>query len=99
MTWHLHAASSSSGSDFFLRHNERNRLVFTLIHCPWRVVALAVGSTIVGVALKPGRRRRLGALLAALRMAPQALRKRRAVDRRALVPRRVLARDLVRDRG
>ncbi|WP_431837335.1 glycosyltransferase family 2 protein [Cellulomonas sp. Y8] len=97
VTVHDHAGSSDSGSAFFRDHNERNRLLVALVHAPVPVVARALTRTVVRACLGPERRRRAGALATVLRRAPGALRRRRAVDRAARVPRSQVAALLVPD--
>lgn len=97
VTEHDHAGSSDATSAFFRDHNERNRLLVALVHAPVPVVARALARTVVRVALGPERRRRAAALATVLRRAPWALRRRRAVDRTARVPRADVAALLVPD--
>lgn len=94
---HDHAASSGTGSTRFLDHNERNRLIVALMHAPWSVVGSAVLRAVGRTVLGPDRLRRSRVLLAVLRRVPWALRRRRAVDRTATVPRAQVARLLVPD--
>ncbi|GIG36083.1 glycosyltransferase family 2 protein [Cellulomonas pakistanensis] len=97
VTVHDHAGSSDAGSAFFRDHNERNRLVVALVHAPATVVARALARSAVRACLGPERRRRAAALATVLRRAPGALRRRRAVDRAARVPRSEVAALLVPD--
>jgi GT2 family glycosyltransferase len=97
VTVHDHAGSSDSSSTFFRDHNERNRLLVALVHAPVPVVARALARTAVRAGLGPERRRRAIALAKVLRRTPGALRRRRAVDRTARVPRAVVAALLVPD--
>ncbi len=99
VTVHDHAASSGTSSAFFLDHNERNRVLVALVHAPWPVVARAAGRTAVRAVLGPDRRRRLRVVGSVLARAPWALRRRRAMDRSARVPRSVPAALLVADGG
>ena len=98
-TVHDHAASSGTSSTFFLDHNERNRLLVALVHAPPGVVVRAASRTLARCLLGPDRARRARTLLTVLRRAPWALRRRRAVDRTATVPRAVPAALLVPDGG
>ena len=85
---HRHAASSGTGSEFFLFHNERNRLLFALRNAPAGVVARALARTLgsLAAAALRGRfavaRRKARALGSALRLAPAFLRDRRSASRR-----------------
>nr|WP_255347181.1 glycosyltransferase family 2 protein [Cellulomonas sp. KRMCY2] len=97
VTVHDHAASSGTSSDFFLDHNERNRLLVALVHAPWSVVLRATVRACGRVVLGPDRQRRARAVLGAAARVPWALRRRRAVDRSASVPRSVPAALLVPD--
>lgn len=97
LTVHDHAASSGTTSAFFLDHNERNRLLVALVHAPWDVVARGTARSIARAVLGPDRRRRARALLAVAARLPWALRRRRAVDRGATVPRSAVAALLVAD--
>ncbi len=99
VTVHDHAASSGTRSPFFLDHNERNRLLVALVHAPAGVVRRALVRTLARTVLGPDRRRRLRVLGSVLRRLPWALRRRRAVDRTATVPRSVPAALLVADGG
>ncbi|MBW0254617.1 glycosyltransferase family 2 protein [Cellulomonas sp. PS-H5] len=94
-TVHDHAGSSDATSAFFRDHNERNRLLVALLHAPAPVVARAFARAGVRAVLGPERGRRARALVAVARRAPAALRRRRAVDRTARVPRPVVAALLV----
>jgi N-acetylglucosaminyl-diphospho-decaprenol L-rhamnosyltransferase len=93
---HRHAASSGTGTEFFLFHNERNRILFALTHAPAGAVIAAVARTIVGAgkallrAQPAVARRKAKAIGAALANGRHALARRRALDRRATVPRSVL---------
>src|SRR5690606_30035179 len=58
VTVHDHAASSGTGSAFFLDHNERNRLLVALIHAPWGVVLRALTRAAGRAVLSPDRGRR-----------------------------------------
>lgn len=90
---HQHAASSGTETDFFLFHNERNRLLFALKHGPASVIASAYGRTVVAIvrALLRGApraaARKLRALGSSLALAPRYLADRRAIDRAATVSR------------
>lgn len=97
VTVHDHAGSSDAGSAFFRDHNERNRLVVALLHAPAAVVARALVRAAARAVLGPERGRRARVLLRVLRAAPGALRRRRAVDRTARVPRAAVAALLVPD--
>jgi len=96
-TVHDHAASSGTSSAFFLDHNERNRVLVALVHAPWPVVARASGRTLARTVLGPDRARRVRVVRTILARVPWALRRRRAVDRHARVPRSVPAALLVAD--
>jgi N-acetylglucosaminyl-diphospho-decaprenol L-rhamnosyltransferase len=93
---HRHAASSGTGTEFFLFHNERNRILFAMTHAPAGVVIAAFARTVVsaGVALLRARpavaRRKAKAIGAALANGRHALARRKALDRRATVPRSAL---------
>ncbi|MGV8978000.1 MAG: glycosyltransferase family 2 protein [Cellulomonas sp.] len=96
-TEHDHAASSGTSSDFFLDHNERNRLVVAIMHAPWAVV-LRAGVRSLGRALAgPSRARRVRVLLEVGRRAPTALSRRRQIDRTSRVPRSDFSHLLVDD--
>lgn len=97
VTEHDHAGSSGAGSAFFQDHNERNRLVVALVHAPVAVVARAAARSVARAVLGPDRRRRARVLGRALAAAPAAVRRRRAVDRAATVPRAAVAALLVPD--
>jgi len=96
---HRHAASSGARSDFFLFHNERNRLLFALRNAPGSVILRATARTVIGAVLAGLRgdpatlRRRARAVAGALRLAPAYLADRRRDSRSAVVPRRRIARD------
>ncbi len=96
-TEHDHAGSSGAGSAFFLDHNERNRLVVALVHAPLPVVARAVARSVARAVLGHDRPRRWRALARVAASVPAAVRRRRAVDRTASVPRRAVATFLVPD--
>ena len=96
-TEHDHAASSGTSSDFFLDHNERNRLLVAIMHAPWAVVARAAVRSLGRAIAGPSRARRLRVLIEVARRAPVAVRRRRQIDRTARVPRSVPARMLVAD--
>ena len=96
-TVHDHAASSGTSSDFFLDHNEQNRLLVALVHAPVTVVLRALVRAVARCLLGPARRRRARVLLGVLRRTGWALRRRREVDRAATVPRAVPAALLVPD--
>lgn len=99
---HRHAASSGTHSEFFLRHNERNRLIVTLRHAPMPVVFRAVAHFLVHalreMLRRHGVRRQLETAAYVVRRLPALLRERRAIERRATVRRAELARYLVPDR-
>lgn len=99
---HRHAASSGTQTEFFLRHNERNRLVVALRHAPASVVFRAVAHFVVHAlrdALRGrGIRRHVSTAAYVVRRLPLLLRQRRELDRRATVARAELARYLVPDR-
>lgn len=96
---HRHAASSGTTTPFFRFHNARNRLVVALRHAPWPVVARAYGRTLARLLTGPDRAVTGRAVVGALRRAPADLGERRRTDRRATVPRSVVAaRWLVADR-
>jgi GT2 family glycosyltransferase len=97
VTVHDHAGSSDASSSFFRDHNERNRLVVALVHAPVPVLARALARAGARALLGPERGRRCRVLLAVLRAAPGALRRRRSVDRAARVPRADVAALLVPD--
>lgn len=100
---HAHAASSGAQSDFFLFHNERNRLVFAVKNTPWSVVFRAAGRTVMSTLRCILRgdirafRRKTRAIASALRMLPASLGARRAIARGASVRLADLAKDLVDD--
>jgi GT2 family glycosyltransferase len=97
VTVHDHAGSSDATSTFFRDHNEHNRLAVALLHAPWPVVGRAFARSTARVVLGPERRRRARVLLRVLGHAPALLRRRRAVDRTARVPRSAVAALLVAD--
>jgi len=84
---HRHAASSGTRSEFFLFHNERNRLLFAVRNTPVGVVVRAFARTILGGGRAVLRGdiatagRRLRAVSAALRLAPGFARDRRRDSR------------------
>lgn len=93
---HRHAFSSGTRSTLFRRRNARNRIVFAAVHAPARTAVAAVARTALSSAadLVRGRAgdawqklRGLGSAIIAL---PGALRRRRAVERSALVSREAL---------
>ncbi len=90
---HLHAASSGTATEFFLFHNERNRVLFAIKHGTARVIACAFGRTIASllraalVGDGDGTKRKFRAIAASLRMARSFATKRRAIDRAAMVGR------------
>lgn len=100
---HEHAASSGTVSDFFLFHNERNRLLVALKNAPIMVIARAftrtAGSMLAALIRGnlPTVRRKARSLLAALRLAPAFLAERRSIDKRASLSRSEVARSLVHD--
>ncbi|WP_165372773.1 glycosyltransferase family 2 protein [Pengzhenrongella frigida] len=98
-TVHDHAASSGERSTVFLDNNERNRLSVALMHAPWPVVGRGTARAAGRALLGPDRRRRLLVLRDVAARLPGSLRRRRAVDRAARVPRQVVARYLVPDGG
>ncbi|GAA3154308.1 glycosyltransferase family 2 protein [Blastococcus jejuensis] len=97
VTQHQHAASSGTATAFFQIHNTRNRLLVALAQAPWPVVLRALARTLWRFAAGPHRGRTARAMGQALRMAPSALRRRRATDRSATVSRREVAGWLVPD--
>ncbi|MFB2599298.1 glycosyltransferase family 2 protein [Herbiconiux sp. P17] len=107
---HAHAASTGTGSEVFLFHNERNRILVAAKNAPAAVLLTAVARTTVATlraqlnALRgrtaPARadaRRRRRSLGAALRRLPATLSERRRLDREAVVPRSRPAAFLVPD--
>ena len=100
---HQHAASSGTETEFFLFHNERNRLLFALKHGPASVLVAAYARSAASVLRALLRRdgaavrRKLRAVGASLRLAPHYLRERRAIDGGASVSRGALWRDAPRD--
>lgn len=102
---HEHAASSGTASDFFLFHNERNRLLVAMKNAPipviWRALFRAAGSILTALFRRklPIARRKLRSLVAAFRLAPGFIADRRTIDKSAIVPRSVVARHLVSDKA
>jgi GT2 family glycosyltransferase len=97
VTRHQHAASSGTATAFFQVHNTRNRLLVAASQAPWPVVLRALLRTIWRLVAGPHRGRTARALGQALALAPAALRRRRATDRTATVPRADVARWIVPD--
>jgi len=88
---HRHAFSSGTGSDVFAYHNTRNRLLVATRHAPLEVVLLAWASALVRAARtfgparhRPGRAVLRGTL-AAVRLLPRELRRRRREDKASVV--------------
>lgn len=98
---HQHAASSGTRSDFFLRHNERNRLVVAIRNAPAPVVARAVTRSAAHAARDVVRRRGVKRHLATagyvVRHAFSLARQRKAIETASTVSRRDLAHYLVSD--
>jgi GT2 family glycosyltransferase len=92
---HDHARSSGVASPLFIRYNTRNRLIAALIHGSPRMIVSAWARSIVHALItipRGGVRRRAtwGGLLSAIGQLPAALRRRRELDRSAIVPRGAL---------
>jgi len=100
---HRHAASSGTKSEFFLRHNERNRLVVAMRHAPASVVLRAAAHASVHALrdIVRGRnvRRHLQVAGNVLAKLPEILRQRREIERKATVRRAELSQYLVADRS
>jgi N-acetylglucosaminyl-diphospho-decaprenol L-rhamnosyltransferase len=100
---HQHAASSGTESDFFLFHNQRNRVLFAIKNLPAGLALLAIARSIAALprhALRAPQgsvRRDARALRSAAALAPAFLRSRRLQQRTATVSRRTLAQSLLRD--
>lgn len=106
VTGHLHAASSSAASPLFVFHNDRNRLLMLTKNASAPRVLRAVlrylvttASTTVRDLRAHGRPIRLPLRLRVLasyaRLLPRMLARRRVISRTAVVPRRVVERELV----
>ena len=90
---HRHAATSGRDSPMFLFHNARNRLVVADVHGPATMVLAAHAATAARIArlwLRPrvdgaaaSRKTVTAAFIAALRLTPTSLRRRREWTRRA----------------
>jgi GT2 family glycosyltransferase len=92
---HDHARSSGVASAMFIRFNTRNRLIAATIHGSPRMIASAWTRGIAHALTtipRAGVRRAAtwSGLMSAIGQLPTALRKRRALDRSAVVPRRAL---------
>ncbi len=100
---HVHAASTGEGSDLFRFHDGRNRLLMLTKDATARRAVRAVlryGLTTASIAVRrsqpwPAVRLRLRVAASYARLLPAMLAKRRAVGRRARVPRAVVERALV----
>jgi len=107
---HRHAATSNRDSPMFAYYNERNRLLMLLRSAPAGfAVRQMVRFCVTSASLAARRamrqqvpdvpvfrlRLRLRVLAAVVRWLPWALRERRAIGRRAIVPRQVVAADWV----
>ncbi len=95
---HRHAASSGTRSEFFLWHNERNRLIVAVRQAPFSVVFRAVGHFVVHALRERSIRRHISVAAQVTRRLPRLLRERRAIDARATISRAAVARYLVPDR-
>ncbi len=98
---HRHAASSGTRSEFFLRHNERNRIVVAIRNAPLDVVLRAVARSAVhaarDIARGRGIRRHLSTAGYVVRHGFSLLRQRKAIEVASTVSRRDLAQYLVPD--
>ncbi|HEY8729658.1 MAG TPA: hypothetical protein VIL94_08740, partial [Acidothermaceae bacterium] len=98
---HRHAASSGVDSEFFIRHNDRNRVVVALRNAPLPVVVRAIVYTAGRAArdvvrVRNVRRHLQTARYLAVRL-PGVWRERRDLNKAAPVARRDVARYLVDD--
>lgn len=98
---HRHAASSGTQSEFFLRHNERNRIVVAIRNAPLPVVgrALARSAAHAGQDIAHGRglKRHLATAGYVVRHVFSLIRQRKAIEAASTVRRRDLAHYLVAD--
>lgn len=98
---HRHAASSGTASEFFLRHNERNRIVVAIRNAPLPVVARAIGRwaghAARDVAHGHGVGRHFSTAGHVVRHAFSLVKQRKAIEAASTVRRRDLARHLVAD--
>lgn len=101
--WHEHSATSREGSTIFRFHDDRNRLLLVTKNAPWDLalrVVLRYPLTALSLAVQewPHLKRsvvRLRVIGSYLRLLPRMLARRRALGRRAHVPRRAVAALLV----
>jgi len=98
---HQHAASSGTHSEFFLRHNERNRIVVAIRNAPLSVVARALARAAAHAArdIVRGRgvKRHAATASYVVRRAFSLVQQRRAIEVASTVSRRHLARYLISD--
>lgn len=98
---HQHAASSGTRSDFFLRHNERNRVVVAIRNAPLPVVGRAItrwaGHAAHEITRGRGLKRHAATAGYVVRHAFSLLRQRKAIEAASTVRRRDLAHYLVPD--
>jgi len=98
---HRHAASSGVDSEFFIRHNDRNRVVVALRNAPLAVVLQAIVHTAGRAARDVVRGRNVRRHLQTARYLavrlPGVWRERLALNKTATIARRAVARYLVDD--
>jgi len=98
---HRHAASSGVDSEFFIRHNDRNRVVVALRNAPLPVVVRAVVHTAGRAARDVVRGRNVRRHLETARYLavrlPGIWRERRGLNKAATIARRDVARYLIED--